>query len=91
MNATGNQNLGTPGLAMGHNHSISCRRSAVVNGSVSYIHAGQATDQALEFEDSLQCALTGFGLVRSVSGEVLRARGNMPNNGGDKMAVGAGP
>ena len=53
------------------------------------VHAGQLRDERLVFEERLEAALAGLGLVRRIGGVELAAGGHHVDHGGDEMVVAA--
>ena len=73
----------------GHQHGLGRGAAAVVQAGVRDVHAGQLGDQRLVFEDDLQVALAGLGLIRRVRRVELAARGDRIDDGGDEVVVAA--
>jgi hypothetical protein len=60
-------------------------------GGRRHFHPGQLADERLELVDALECALAHLGLVRGVGGRELRAADDLAHDGGNQVAVHAGP
>ena len=60
----------------GHQHGFGRGAAAVVQAGVGDVHAGQLGDQRLVFEEHLQVALAGLGLIGRVRRVELAARGD---------------
>ena len=73
-----------------HGGGLGCGGGAVVDGGIAHGHSGQRADHGLVFKNGLQNALTDLGLIRRVSGEKFLLGGDILDNAGDVVVVGAG-
>ena len=62
----------------------------VVEAGVGHFHPRELSDEGLVFEDGLEGSLTDFRLVGRIGREVLGARDQRVDHGGDEMVVRAG-
>ena len=73
----------------GHQGGLGHGGAAVVEAGVGDVHAGELGDQGLVFEDGLEGALAGLGLVGGVGGVEFAAGGEVIDDGGDEVVVSA--
>ena len=73
----------------GHQHGFGRGAAAVVQAGVRDIHAGQLGDQRLIFEEDLQVALAGLGLIGRVRRVELAARADVVDDRRNEMVVAA--
>ena len=72
-----------------HEHRLGHRGGAIIHGGVGHLHAGQAGNLGLEFEQHLQGALRDFRLIGRVGGEEFAALDHHVDGGRHMMLVGA--
>ena len=87
--STGNQGHTTLAVAA-HGSGLSSGGSAVINRGVGNVHAGQLADHGLILEDGLQDALAHFGLIGGIGSQELFLGGDILDDAGDIMVIGAG-
>ena len=73
----------------GHEHRLGHCAAAFVKAGVGDIHAGQLADQRLIFEERLQAALAGFGLIGRVGRVEFAAAGDGIDDGRNEVVVAA--
>ena len=61
-----------------HQHGFSQATGAVVDRRVGNIHTSQRGHHGLVLVDELECALTGFGLIRRIGGHEFASGGEIP-------------
>ena len=72
-----------------HGGSLGGGGSSVIHGGVGHIHARQLADHGLVLKDRLQKALAHFRLIGRIRREELLLGGNILDDGGDVVVVGA--
>ena len=72
---------------LAHEHCLSSSHSAVVDGCVGHIHAGQLTDLGLILKDGLQHALADLSLVGGVCGHELFLGSHSLHDGRDIVVI----
>ena len=86
ISSAGDNDGGTLSL-LAHENCLSSGHSAVVDGSVGHVHAGQFTDLSLILKDGLQNALADLSLVGGVSSQELFLGSHGLHNGRDIVVV----